>query len=216
MSGASHSGYNSGAMSSASEPRLRADAERNRLRVLAAARCVLAERGLDAATTDDIARAAGVGVGTVYRRFPTKESLLAAALDELAAEVLADVCAAAGAEDPGRALRDSLEALAAGLHANRAFIEAVFEGIAEQQPLEAFRLDLQAAMGPVLARAHSAGVLRRDVVVEDVPLLVVAVAKLTPKRPGVDPEIYRRYLAVLLDGLRPDGASPLPLPPPPA
>ena len=202
--------------SSASEPRLRADAERNRLRVLAAARSILAEHGLEAATTDDIARAAGVGVGTVYRRFPTKESLLAAALDELAAEVLADVCAAAGSDDPWQALRDALEALAAGLHANRAFIEAVYAGISERQPLEAFRLELQTALRPVLERAHAAGVLRRDIVIEDIPLLVVAAAKLTPKHRGVDPLIYRRYLTVLLDGLRPEGASPLPLPPPPA
>ncbi len=200
--------------SSRSRP-LRADAERNRAKVLTAARQVLAARGLDACTTDDIARAAGVGVGTVYRRFPTKESLVAAALDELAGEVLSDVCAAARAEDPWQALRDALEALAAGLHANRAFIEAVFEGIVEQQPLEAFRLELRAALRPVVARAHAAGVLRRDIVIEDIPLLVVAAAKLTPKRPGVDPQIWRRYLGVLLDGLRPDGASPLPLGPPP-
>lgn len=203
-------------MSSVSEPRLRADAERNRLRVLAAARCVLAERGLDAMTTDDVARAAGVGVGTVYRRFPTKEALVAAALRELTTELLGEVRAVAGATDPWEAVRASLEALAAGLHANRAVIEAVYERIGEQQPLQPFRMELQRLLRPVFERAHAAGVLRADVAVEDVPLLVVAVARLSPKRPQVDPAIYRRYLAVLLDGLRPDGASPLPLPPPPA
>jgi AcrR family transcriptional regulator len=204
-------------MASASENvrPLRADAERNRARVLAAARTVLGERGLEATTTDDIARAAGVGVGTVYRRFPSKDELVIAALDELAEELLADVCAGSVADDPWEAVRGALEALAAGLHANLAFIEAVYAGAGEKQPLRAFRADLQAALEPMFARAHAAGVLRRDVVIEDVPLLVVSVARLAPKRPDVDPEIYRRYLAVLLDGLRPGSASALPLGPPP-
>lgn len=195
---------------------LRADAERNRARVLAAARLVLAERGLEATTTDDIARAAGVGVGTVYRRFPTRSELVTAALAELASELLRDVGARAGAADAWAAVRGSLEALAAGLHANLAFLEAVYEGSGEQQPLQAFRVELQSALRPVFERAHVAGVLRRDVVVEDLPLLVVSVARLAPKRPDVDPAIYRRYLAVLLDGLRPGTAAPLPLGPPPA
>ena len=203
--------------SSASPPdrRLRADAERNRLRLLAAARAVLAERGLDA-SADDIARAAGVGVGTLYRRFPTKDDLVTAAMEELQERVIAEVVAASAHDDPWEALRGALHALAAGLHANQAFFDAAHPRLAELQRMPTLAAALRDAFRPVIDRAHTAGVLRADVVCEDVPLLVVGTARLRPKRPDVDPAIWERYFAVLLDGLRPAAATPLPLPPPPA
>ena len=203
-------------VASASLPdrKLRADAERNRLRLLAAARTVLAEHGLEA-SAEEIARVAGVGVGTLYRRFPTKDDLVAAAMDELQERVVAEVARASEHPDPWEALRGALHALAAALHADQAFFDAVHPRLAELERLPSLGAALRDAFRPVIDRAHTAGVLRADVVCEDVPLLVVGTARLRPKRPDVDPAIWERYFAVLLDGLRPAAATPLPLPPPP-
>lgn len=202
-------------VSGAPERRLRADAERNRLRLLAAARAVTAERGLDA-SADEIAREAGVGVGTLYRRFPTKEDLIAAAIDELSAQVVAHVRAAVAHPDAWEALRGGLHALAADLHANQAFLDAVHPALARPERPRALSAALRDALRPVFARAHAEGVLRADVVVEDVPLLVISAARLVPKRADVDRDIWQRYFGILLDGLRPAAATPLPLAPPPA
>ncbi len=199
--------------SSTSDRRLRADAERNRARLLAAARAIFAERGLDA-STDEVARAAGVGVGTLYRRFPTKDDLIAAAVDELGQRVLAEVRAAAEDPDPWQALRGGLFALAAGLHANQGFFDAARSRLVELDRMAPLREQLRDAFRPVFDRAHAAGVLREDVVVRDVPMLVLAAARLVPKAPGGDPELWQRYFGVLLDGLRPAAATPLPVPPP--
>ena len=192
---------------------LRADAERNRVRVLTAAREVLAERGLDA-PTEEIARRAGVGVGTLYRRFPTKDLLVQAALAELQGRAVAEIEEAARHPDPWEAVAGALRGLAETLHANRAFVDAIRPRLAELECLPALGDALRAAVRPAFARAHAAGVLRADVVPEDVPGIVVGVASFVPKRRDVDPELWRRYLGVLLDGLRPVAATPLPLPAP--
>jgi AcrR family transcriptional regulator len=189
---------------------LRADAERNRRRVLDAARRVFGERGLDA-STDEVARAAGVGVGTIYRRFPTKDELVAAAIEELQERVLAEVRAAAMHDDAWEALRGALFALAAGLHANQAFFDAARPRLVELDRMAPMREQLRDAFSPLIDRAHAAGVLRPDVVVRDIPLLVLAAARLTPKAPGADPDLWQRYFGVLLDGLRPAAATPLPV-----
>jgi AcrR family transcriptional regulator len=192
---------------------LRADAQRNRRRLLAAAREVLAERGLDASTGRDRARG-GVGVGTLYRRFPTKDDLVEAAMRELTEHVIADVRAAGAHPDPWLALAGALDALAAGLHENQAFFDAVRPRLAELDRMAPLRDELREAFRPVFDRAHAARVLRPDVVLTDVPLLVLSAARLVPRVPGADPQLWRRYFGVLLDGLRPGAATPLPLPPP--
>ncbi len=192
---------------------MRADAERNRRRLLAAARAVLAERGLDA-SSDEIARAAGVGVGTLYRRFPTKDDLVDAAMGELQEQVLGAVRAAAAHPDAWEALRGALHALAAGLHENQGFFDAVRPRLVELDRMAPRRAELREAFRPVIDRAHAAGVLREDIGLTDIPLLVLSAARLTPKVPGADPRLWERYFGVLLDGLRPAAATPLPLPPP--
>lgn len=194
---------------------LRADAERNRGLVLAAAARVLADEGVDA-PVEAIAREAGVGVGTVYRRFPTKQELVAAILLERADSVVAGIHAAAGESDPWRSLELALEELASTLAAERGLFDVIVGADPGELPVAAIRARLIEAVEPVATRALDAGVLRPDVGATD----LVALAAMVTRRPrgvrGLDPELWRRWLRVVLDGVRAGGAnSELPLASPP-
>jgi len=191
---------------------LRADAERNRRRILDAARDTFAEHGLGVGV-DTIARAAGVGVGTLYRRFPTKDDLLAAILEDRVESFLTELAAFDGMEDPWAAFAGAAEALAGGLVRDRAFF-ALFQQSGEPLPGHAAKARLVEALGPFLARAQAAGVVREDVVVDDLLAVCAVGARLPAWRLAREPELWRRYLAIVLDGLRPEGAHPLPHPPP--
>jgi AcrR family transcriptional regulator len=201
------------------EPRaLRADAERNRRRVLDAARTVFARDGLGAGV-DEIAREAGVGVGTLYRRFPQKEDLLAAVLEDGMGRLVEDVEALHGLEDPWEAFAGALDALAGTIARDRAFFE-VIQAAAEPVPVAAETKErLIAALEVPLRRAQDAGAVRPDVVAHDIPALCMVAARLPAWRLERQPELWRRYLALLADGLRPEGARPLghepPVAPPP-
>jgi AcrR family transcriptional regulator len=184
---------------------LRADAERNRQRILAAAAEVLSERGLDA-TLDEVARAAGVGVGTVYRRFANKEALidelLRLSMDEgLAAARQALAC-------PGG---DGLEWLLRGLgalfagHARYAhlLLQRSTDGAASQE--------MRAAVEELTARALAAGTVNRDVTLGDVMALIWAMRGLTETTGEIAPGTWQRFLDIHLAGLRAPGplsASP--------
>ncbi len=161
---------------------LRADAQRNLDRVLLAAAECFAERGVDA-SADEIARRAGVGHGTVYRRFPTKDALLAAVLGVHLRELAATADAALAEPEPGEAfarfLRDAADAYAR----NRSLIEAIDRC---QQTPEAG--ELVQAVRRLLRRAQQAGAVRGDVTADDVLSLVPTAS---------------RFPEVILDGLRP-------------
>jgi AcrR family transcriptional regulator len=191
---------------------LRADAERNRRRILDAARETFAEHGLGVGV-DTIARAAGVGVGTLYRRFPTKDDLLAAILEDRVESFLAELAAFDGVEDAWEAFAGVAGALASGLVRDRAFF-ALFQQSGEPLPGEAAKARLVEALCPFLERAQAAGAVRDDIVVDDVPAMCAVGARLPAWRLAREPELWRRYLAIVLDGLRPEGAHPLPHPPP--
>lgn len=190
---------------------LRADATRNRASLLAAAEAEFTERGLDASMAD-IARRAGVAKGTVFRHFASKEELIAAivgghfrALSEFA-RALGD------AADPGAALVEFLTEAAGGqAHQDLSFLQTLTEG---DSTVAALRDRLHADVEHLVARARDAGAVRDDVTGTDVWVLICAPVHATGYVRDPAPDLWRRYLAIIVDGLRPAGAQPLPVPPP--
>ncbi|MGE5689254.1 MAG: TetR/AcrR family transcriptional regulator [Pseudomonadota bacterium] len=191
------------------EPKLRADALRNRRRVLDAAAAVFAERGLDAGV-DEIARRAGVGHATVYRRFPTKDALVAELLLDRMQSVL-ELTESALADEPGAGFRRFMEGTVAMQMADRSLFEALGGRVPPGDALLEIQQRLLGRMRLLLERAQAAGAVRPDVTAEDVPFLAAAVSFAGGPCARFTPEVWRRYLAIVLDGLRPDGASPLPV-----
>jgi AcrR family transcriptional regulator len=169
---------------------LRADAQRNLERVLDAATQVFAASGPDA-SIDEIASAAGVGHATVFRRFPTKESLMAAVVEKRVAEILELAVQAVVAPDPGKAFFDfawqvaELQASSRGL--SRCFVECA--------DVPAKR-DVERLAAKVVARAQKAGVVRNDIKPADALELIRAALLSAPEKQ------WRRYVEVVLDGLR--------------
>jgi AcrR family transcriptional regulator len=172
-------------------PRLRADAQRNLGRVLEAAAEVFAERGPDA-SVDEIARRAGVGHATVFRRFPTKDALILAVVQERVRE-LAELAAAALADaDAGAAFSDFVWA-AAEVQARDHGLFACVDRCLETAEVGG----LQDAVAELTARAQAVGAVRADLTADDVSTLIAAAM-----RAGPDGQ-WRRYVEIVLAGLRP-------------
>lgn len=188
---------------------LRRDAERNRQRILEAARECFADRGLSV-TLDDIAKHAGVGVGTVYRRFPDKEQLIDALFEDRIAEMAGAARAGAAADDPWQGLVDFLVFGMEAQVADRGFKEVVFGSSAARERINHARGQIMPHAITMVERAKAAGALREDFDHHDLPLIQMMVAAVADVTRDVDPEAWRRYFALLLDGLRPGAATPLP------
>ena len=191
------------------EPRaLRADAERNRRRLLDAARTVFAREGLGAGV-DAIAREAGVGVGTLYRRFPTKQELLDAVIEDGVTRLACEIEELHELDDAERAFTEALNRFAGTIARDRGFFDVIhgtpeFISVAREE-----KERLMAGLEVLLKRAQDAGAVRDDVVVHDVPALCMVAARLPAWRLDRQPELWTRYLGLLIDGLRPAGASEL-------
>ena len=198
-------------MDSAPRP-LRADAERNRRRILDAARRVFAQSGAEVGV-DEVARAAGVGVGTVYRRFPTKEDLVLAVLHDGFERLLARLDAA-DAPDPWEAFAATMTALAEHVGCDRSLIAIMQEDPALLDAIAGDRRRVLDRLAPVLIHAQEAGAVRADLVVEDLFPLAAIAARLPAWRLQQQPGLWRRYLAVILDGVRADASTPLDHAPP--
>lgn len=191
---------------------LRRDAEANRRRILLAAADAFAEHGLEV-PVDEIARRAGVGMGTLYRRFPTKAALVEAIFEEhlerlaaLAEEALRD-------DDPWRGLSRFLERTVALQAENRGFAAIVAVHLRDEKLLAVARRRVTPLVTHLVERAQAAGALRPDIVQEDISVLFWTSARVVDATRDVAPEFWRRHLALALDGLRPQGATPLPHPP---
>jgi AcrR family transcriptional regulator len=190
---------------------LRADAARNRQLLLAAAADEFAERGLDASVAD-IARRAGVGKGTVFRHFATKDDLIAAiVLDRIGALSTVGERLLTAA-DPGAALLEFLTAAAQQRQQrDLSFLQEAGELTAE---VTRVRTQMFHTVHALVDRAREHGAVRTDVTGADIILLMCAPNYVTASVPDAPPDLWRRYLAIIFDGLRPEGAHPLPHPPP--
>ncbi|OLR93925.1 hypothetical protein BJP25_15905 [Actinokineospora bangkokensis] len=175
---------------------LRADARRNRERVLDTARALFAARG-SAASFDEIARHAGVGVGTVYRHFPTRQALVEAVVGGHVAALVDRGAGLRAAADPVAAFLDFFAFVVDRAAADQALLEAVEASIRAPQPLRAALHDVLAAL---LARAQTAGHIRADLSAGDVHDLIVGCA--ATQRRARPRGTHANLLAVVCDGMR--------------
>jgi AcrR family transcriptional regulator len=190
---------------------LRRDAERNRQRILAAAGELFAERGL-AVTLDDIARYAGVGVGTVYRRYPDKELLIDALFEERLKALCEAAEAALAIDDPWDGLVLFFERGGELQARDRGLKELIADHAHGGECLIRARDRLRVLVTELFDRAKAAGVVRADAEALDTPLIFMMLGPLMERARDVEPDLWRRYLGLVLDGLRPESATPLPLP----
>jgi len=191
---------------------LRRDAQRNRERIVAAARTVFAEEGVDA-PVEAVARRAGVGMGTLYRRFPTKEDLIDAVLEDALAEFTSAGEEALALEDAWEGLRIFLERIFA-LHVQNRCLKDVLAARAHGRArVEAMREKMRPLVKQLVERAQAQGALRPDFTPADVSLVLWSGGHIVDATAAIAPDAWRRYLGLLLDGLRADGATPLDAPP---
>lgn len=188
---------------------LRRDAQRNRELLVDAAREVFAARGLDA-PLEDVARRAGVSIGTLYNRFPARAGLIDAALIDTMEGAVRSAEAALANVDPWQGLVEHLTAISALQAGHRGFTDICVQTLPPETATEQAKGRAHALFVALLDRAKQAGVLRPDVDSSDVGLLGWAAVRATEGLRGVAPEAWRRHLAIVLDGLRADGATPLP------
>lgn len=188
---------------------MRADARRNRERVLQAARECFAEAGLDA-QVDDIARKAGVGVGTVYRHFPTKDALARALADDHFERLEGNLREALKVEDPWEAFTSFVWQSVEMLGSDRGLAQVMAERPEAMSEAALAREGLLAALEELVERGKAAGVLRPDLEWWDIPMMMCMLGHaVQTKGPNMN---IARYVTVLLDGTRAHGATPLPDP----
>lgn len=186
---------------------MRKDAARNRELLLAAGRTVFADRGLDA-SLDDIAHEAGVGVGTAYRHFTNKFELAKAIFAEAVDEILG-LAEDALDGDPWDGLVAFLEGAASAQTVDRGLRE-VLMGVIDEEQSEQLHERLTVVLGELVTRAKKAGSIRGDAEVSDIGIVVLMLCTVADLAGDTSPELWRRYLPILLDGLRPGAALPVP------
>lgn len=191
---------------------LRRDAERNRELLLAAARRAFAERGLDVAL-EEIARRAGVSIGTLYNRFPTRDALIEATFTDRLERMIALAEEALTGPDPWDGFAAYLTGICELQAADRGYNEVAARGM----PSSPVTTELQARgyrlVQQIMARAQEAGGLRADVTVEDLLFVVLGNSRTVAVTAEIAPGLWRRHLGLMLDGFRTAGAHALPEPP---
>ena len=182
---------------------MRKDAARNRELLICAGREVFAKRGLEA-SLDDIARHAGVGVGTAYRHFGNKFDLAEAIMREALGEVIAAAELAASADDPWDGLVGFLEAVLSVQTKDRGLRE-VMMGVGNPHKSDEVYDQLSAPIRTIVVRAQQAGAVRPDVGVSDLGFVISMLCEVSDVAGDLSPDMWRRYLPTLLAALRPDG-----------
>jgi AcrR family transcriptional regulator len=188
---------------------LRRDAQANRDKIVAAARDAFAAEGIGV-PVEKVARQAGVGMGTLYRHFATKEDLVDAVFEDTLAELAAVAHEALAMEDAWAGFCSFLER-AFLLHAeNRGLKDVVLTRSPGRAKAEAARVRLRPLIAQLVERAQEQGTLRRDFSAADVPVLFWMVGRVIAATSEIAPDFWRRQLGFVLDGLRADAATPLP------
>lgn len=190
---------------------LRSDARRNRDALVTAARAVFTERGLDA-PLKEIAARAGVAIGTLYNRFPTRDDLIAAAVSdrvEAGSRIAED---ALTIDDPWESFAYLIEKICELQASDRLLSDLALRAAPSPAVARAqeYGHDL---MRRIITRAQDAGVLRRDWVLEDIAFITWSHTRVLEATAPISPDAWRRNLALILDGLRSPAAHPLPVPP---
>ena len=192
--------------------RLRADAARNRDAIVAVARDVFAEQGLEA-SLEAIAARAGVGIATLYRRFPTREKLVAAALVDKVAEYVDAARQALAAPDPWTGFAGCVERICELQAGDRGLSDLLSMTLSADEQVEQLRQTANDLLITVIDRAKAQGALREDFVGEDLVLLLIATAAVMHATRADAPDAWRRFVALALDAFRSHGAPALPEPP---
>jgi AcrR family transcriptional regulator len=193
---------------------LRADAARNRAAIVDAARAVFAEHGLDA-PLDDIAKLAGTGNATLYRRFPTRGDLVAAVFADRMVEHVDAVERALADPDPWGGFASYVQAVGAMQARDRGIADLVTMDVSTAPDIERLRSQAFAGLVQLVERARFAGALRADFTTEDVVLLLMANAGLVERAHGITADASARLVHVLLDGFRASAATDGPTAPNP-
>ncbi|MBX9918515.1 TetR/AcrR family transcriptional regulator [Mycolicibacterium frederiksbergense] len=180
---------------------LRKDAERNRQRVLTAARELFAIKGMEA-TLNDVAHHAGVGVGTVYRRFATKEALVEAIFEEGIAEVVWLAETALQQKNSWDGFVWFIERHCELAATDRGLREMVYSKAYGGDRVDCAREELVPLISKLVDRARSDGYLRADIAHSDTPIIGLLAGTVSEWAGHVDPELWRRYVALLLEGMR--------------
>jgi AcrR family transcriptional regulator len=188
---------------------LRKDAQRNRERLVEAARAVFAERGLDVAL-DEVARRAGVSIGTLYNRFPTRADLVAAVFADRAETVARIAEHSLAMDDAWAGFVHFVEQICRMQAADRGYNDLSARNIPQAAPTRAHARGYE-LMTEIVDRARRSGTLRPDFVLADMAFVTWAITRTIEATVGENPEAWRRHLGFILDGLRAPAAHPLPV-----
>jgi AcrR family transcriptional regulator len=194
---------------SGEERRRRADAERNRVRLLDAAQELFRERGLEVGV-GEIAERAGIGRGTLFRNFPTKEHLITAIIVERMHEAIERGSALREAADPSEALFEFLEYMAGAQQVNRMLFEAIADQWLANEEIRAGHAEVIGVVEVLLARAQATGTIRDDISAIDLMMLLKGVCEAANALSQTDPNIVQRHLDLVRAALVPP-ATPAPL-----
>jgi AcrR family transcriptional regulator len=186
---------------------MRRDAERNRELLIGAARQLFAERGLDV-PLDEVARTAGVSIGTLYNRFPSRAELVAAVFADREETVVRLAESALAMQQPWDGFVHFVEQICRLLAADRGYNDLSARQVPHAAPPRGHEL-----MTRLLTRAQDSGDLRADFTLPDMAFVTWSITRTIEATGAAHPDAWRRHLAFLLDGLRAAAAHPLPEPP---
>jgi AcrR family transcriptional regulator len=191
---------------------LRRDARENRERILVAARAAFAEVGIDV-SVEEIAHRAGVGMGTLYRRFPTKDALIDAVFERHLDRIAAMAEDALAQPDAWTAFVGYLTGVVTLQACDYGLSQILGARLSVEDLVARARTRLRPLVQQLIERAQAEGELRPDVVYEDISVLLWTTGRVVDATRGVEPDFWQRYLALAIDGLRAPRATPLPRPP---